>query len=85
MRLVTNELQRLKLFAKLQIDEEIWHTSNECCTLPLSDNELDAIDDCFENHCISETERSTLYYIADYVSRKEGFVDNNESLEPTER
>ena len=82
MRLVTNELQRLKLFAKLQIEDEIWHTSNECCTLPLSDNELDAIADCFENHSISETERSTLYYIAGYVSRKGGFVDNKESMEP---
>ena len=61
------ELQRLKLCSRHQQEETVWHARNDCCENPLSDEELDAVDDCFENADINDIELSTLYFISGYV------------------
>ena len=49
------------------------HVSAECCTGNLSDAEVDLLNSCFDNSSvtITETERSSLYYICGYVAHKE--------------
>ena len=76
------KLQRLKLFSKLKKEAKVWLADNECCKLALNDEELDGIDDSFETNSISEIELSTLYFIAGYVSRKEGLCDDTVSKQP---
>ena len=48
---------------------------------PLKDEELDFIYDCFEMN-VSKTELSTLYFIAGYVSRKEGLCNDMNYKQP---
>ena len=57
-------LQRLKLFSRLLQEETVWHAPNDCCENPLSDEELDAVDDCFDSADINDIEMSTLYFIS---------------------
>ena len=75
---VTNSLnlQRLKLFSKLdiQIEENI---EDDCCKGDLMDSEedIELIEKCFEEASnLTMTEKSTLYYISGYVAKKESFV-----------
>ena len=65
------ELQRLKLCSRLQQEETVWHARNDCCENPLSDEELNAVDDCFDSADINDIELSTLYFISGYVASKE--------------
>ena len=78
------KLQRLKLFAKLTEESKVWHADNECCLQKLSDEELEAVDECFESNSINEIGRSTLYFIEGYVSRKECLCDDTESKQSLE-
>ena len=40
-------LQRIKLFTKIDVMDHVWHAESNCCTKPLSDEELEALNDCF--------------------------------------
>lgn len=73
--LAGEKLRRLKLFHSLNVIEEakaLGEHQMECCTVPLSEEELLLLDDAAENiHFISECERSSLYFISGYVAKKE--------------
>ena len=45
------------------------HSNNKCCDAPLSDKEVDLLDDINISK-LSEREQSTLYYISGYVASK---------------
>ena len=69
-------MQRLKLFHTGDVERYSLingHVSAECCTGNLSDAEVDLLNSCFDNSSvtITETERSSLYYICGYVAHKE--------------
>ena len=65
-------LQRLKLFNLLKIDKKSLHVKKNCCSAPLNDEEVMMLDRCFELiESLTETEKSSLYYIAGYVAKKE--------------
>ena len=67
------QLERLKLFNKLDIRVEK-SCENVCCTYDMIDNDedMEALDECFVGSCdLTPTEKSSLYYIAGYVSQKE--------------
>ena len=71
------QLQRIKLFSKLDIRAENDNTDNDCCTIDLKDSEsdLELIEMCFEGaSALNPTEKSMLYYICGYVAFKEGIV-----------
>ena len=75
------QLQRLKLFSKLDIHTEDNDIDNDCCRLDLQDSEedLDLIEKCFEEASnLNSNEKSTLYYICGYVAKKEGIVRSDE-------
>ena len=38
---------------------------NNCCGNPLSDEEVEAVDDCFDSADINDIELSTLYFISE--------------------
>ena len=77
------KLQRLKLFSRLQQEETVWHARDDFCKNPLSDEELDAVDDCFDSAHINDIELSTLYFISGYVARKENLGgDETETTMP---
>ena len=68
-------LQRLKLFKKLSIEPTNVHDNEQCCQTSLDETELDCLDNCFEmSSKLTESEKSTLYYICGYITHKEGFV-----------
>ena len=82
-------LQRIKLYAKLDIHSEDANINNDCCTLDLKESEtdLELIEKSFEGaSALNTTEKSTLYYICGYVALKEEILceDENElaSLPP---
>ena len=68
-------LRRLKLYHKLHGDtEEMVSNENVCCSGDLSDKDEDIaiLDYCFsEASNLSESERSSLYFICGYVTFKE--------------
>ena len=68
------KIQRLKLFNKLQISEQMSESGiSECCGNVIeNDEDLNLLDNCFElASTLSEVEKSTLYFIAAYVGHKE--------------
>ena len=68
-------LQKLKLFKKLEIELSNVHEKESCCVTALDDNELEFLDNCGElSSSLSESEKSTLYYISGYVTHKEGLL-----------
>ena len=77
------KLQRLKLYAKLEIEVEVeddW-ANDDCCTSDLVDCEadLDLIDGCFaDTENLTEIEKSALYYICGYITFKEKIVCEDE-------
>ena len=76
------QLQRLKLFSKLDVQTEYDDLDNDCCSVDLEDceDDLDLIDKCFEESSnLNSIEKSTLYYICGYVARKENIVCTDEA------
>jgi hypothetical protein len=70
------QLQRLRLFSKLNIHVEE-DVENDCCSIDLHDSkdDLELLENCFEEASnLSTLEKSTLYYISGYVTQKEGIV-----------
>ena len=66
-------LQRLKLFAKLEIEQQEFHQKKECCSAEFTEDELICMDNCFEDASnLTANEKATLYYISGYVTFKEG-------------
>ena len=68
----TLELQRIKLFSKLDIHVEDDDVIDDCCTFSLKDseNDLELIESCFESASASNvTEKWMLYYICRYVAK----------------
>ena len=54
---------------------------NLCCKDPLTENEIDQLDNCFsEATYLNEIERSTLYYISGYVCHKENLQSASATL-----
>ena len=68
-------LRRLKLYHKLEMhDNEIVSADNICCVgnMQDKDDDLELLDNCFgETSNLTESERSTLYYICGYICFKE--------------
>ena len=62
-------LRRIKLFDKLNMPYSNEHMKEECCEKPLSDKEVELLDDD-PNDKLSDVEMSTLYYISGYVAEK---------------
>lgn len=66
------QLQRLKLFSRLEIKEVEHNDKQLCCQRSLNDQELDSLDSCFDSATnLSVIERSALFYISGYVTFKE--------------
>ena len=75
------QLQRLKLYAKLDVRMED-SDDNVCCKDGLVDSEedLDLVERCFkEASCLSVNEKSTLFYMSGYVARQEGITCSTEN------
>lgn len=67
------QLQRLKLYDKLAIDDPSPCPGLKCCDSDLTDHELEALDDSFsEGSYLSAEESSALYYACGYVAYKMG-------------
>ena len=62
-------LSRIKLFDKLNMEYSNDHAKDKCCDAPLSDKEVDLLDEISVDE-LTETELSTLYYINGYVAAK---------------
>ena len=68
------QLQRIKLFSKLDIHVEGENIVNDY-ELKDSEEDLNLIEQCFEEASnLNSTEKASLYYICGYVERKEGIV-----------
>ena len=66
------KLQRIKLFSKIDKLETIWHAGKACCQQPLSEEEMELLNDCFDlASSVNDIDRSSVYYIAGYVCHKE--------------
>ena len=64
--------QRIKLFHKLEVEKQSAHENDQCCTMDITDSELDMIDACFQDATdLTVIERSSLYYISGYITCKE--------------
>ena len=74
-------LQRLKLFDKLEINSKSVHVKKkDCCSAPLNNEEVEMLDECFELvGSLTEIERSSLYFIAGYVAKKETLCVSNDN------
>ena len=66
-------LSRMKLYHKLEMHgDEMVSSESVCCAGNLQDKDDELIDNCFsEASNLSESKRSTVYYICGYVSFKE--------------
>ena len=76
------QLQRLKLFSKLDIQLENTN-GNICCNYSLADSEedLELVENCFEAaSSLTVTEKTNLFYISGYVARKEGIPCSTKNL-----
>ena len=60
-------LRLIKLFDKLNMEYSKDHAKDKCCNAPLSDKEVDLLDEIPVDE-LTETELSTLYYISGYVA-----------------
>ena len=59
------KLQRIKLFTKINVMDHVCHAESNGRTKPLSDEELEALNGCFESTSdLTDTDRSTVYYVA---------------------
>ena len=57
--------------------DHVWHAESNCCTKLLSDEELEALNDCFESTSdLTDIDRSTVYYVAGYICHKENLSQN---------
>ena len=66
------KLQRIKLFSKIDTLETTWHSGKACCQQPLSEEEMELLNDCFDlASSVNDIDRSSVYYIAGYVCHKE--------------
>ena len=75
------QLQRLKLYAKLDVRMED-SDDNVFCKDGLVDSEenLDLVERCFkEASCLSVNEKSTLFYMSSYVACQEGITCSTEN------
>ena len=76
-------LERLKLFTKLEIDSKLERSNISVCQCQIDEIEIDdLIDSCFNDSSeLSSNEKSTLYYISGYVSAKENLSSEGLSQE----
>ena len=78
-------LRRLKLFQLLDVEQSFEHSLSLCCSVGLSEEELEIVDDCISDpDKLTEVENSTLFYIAGYVSFKESIKSDAPTTEITE-
>ena len=75
-------LRRIKLFDKLNMEYSNEHSKSTCCDAPLSDKEVDLLDNIPVEQ-LSDTEESTLYYICGYICAKHGMGLNAPEKHPT--
>ena len=71
----------MKLFSKLDI--QLGEKSSECCHVDIENSaeDLELIDACFEESSnLTLTEKSTLYYISGYITRKENLLNSEVEL-----
>ena len=70
------QLQRLKLFSKLEIQLNDTN-DNICCNYALVDSEedLELVEKCFEaTSSLTVTEKTTLFYTSGYVAKKKELI-----------
>ena len=68
-------LQRSKLFSKLDIEELVSYSKEECCTANLTEGEIFRLDKAFTlRSTLSDTGKSSLFYISAYVAFKGGLA-----------
>ena len=79
--LAGGHLRRLKLYRTLDIFDQARTNPKhklDCCSASLSDDELNQLDVALTKvDEISTSERSTIFYICGYISKKEGFSSND--------
>ena len=71
------QIQRIKLFSKLDIHVEGENIDSDCCKNVLKDSEedLNLVEQCFDAASnLNSTKKASLYYIYGYVARKAGIV-----------
>ena len=80
----TLNLERIKLFSKLEIEQKhdkLNKLSCDCQSSDFKDGMADLVDKSFtEASNLSIDERSTLYYVSGYVARKENFISVENSI-----
>ena len=55
------KLQRIKLFSKIDTLETIWHSGKACCQQPLSEEEMELLNDCFDlANSVNDIDRSSV-------------------------
>ena len=66
------KLQRIKLFAKLNLLQAVPHNVRNCCSEPLSESEIELLDSCFSGvHKLEVVEKSSIYCISGFIAYKE--------------
>ena len=74
-------LRRLKLFDQLEIERNSADCKNACCTAPLTEKEIDLLDQCFQLTVeLNEVEKSSLFYIAGYIAKKHDLRNNQDEV-----
>ena len=83
--LIAAKCRRLQLFSQIDSPPENLpeaHSAKSCCTDPLTEKELSSIDDApFKVYSLSDTKRSSLFYVAGYIAKKEGHTSNPNSAD----
>ena len=73
-------LQILKPFTKLDIEEVVSHSKQECCTASLTEGETFMLNEAFSLRItLSDIEGSSIFYISGYVAFKEGLALKDDS------
>ena len=66
----------------MSIEPSNVHEKEPCCLTALDDTELEYLDKCIElTSSLTESEKSTLYYISGYITHKEGLLPS-ETVQP---
>ena len=76
-------LQRLKLYHQLDIEKSDIIVENVCCISNVEDKDegIELVESCFEESLnLSDSERSTLYFISGYVAYRENIGVSYEGL-----
>lgn len=77
------KFRNLRLFTDLESLKEIAHKISSCCSSDFTDDELSLLDSASDlsSHYADNNELSTLFYIAGFVSKKQGIQGESISLD----